>query len=216
MFGSRNKQKPDSPADSAATTTSAARTVSDASVGGVAPQPVAGPEADIAQLQAEVTTLRDQHLRNLAELRNANQRWQREKQEAVKYAEADFARELLVVLDGLERTLESARSAGDALSIAEGLRIVHEQFLKALAAHHIEPIQAAGVPFDPHVHEALMQRPSDDVSAGAVLQEVQRGFRMHDRVIRTARVIVSSGPATPTAATNEGAAPVSRQKGTGA
>ncbi len=172
------------PADAAAD--SQASVVADAA----APQT---PEAELARLREEVQALQAQRLRDLAELRNSQQRWQREKQEAVKYAEADFARELLVVLDGLERTQDSAKTASDVQSVAEGVRIVHEQFLKVLKLHRIEPIEALGATFDPHEHEALLQQPSSEHPAGTVLNVVQRGYRMHERVIRTARVVISSG-----------------------
>ena len=102
----------------------------------------------------------------MAELRNVTQRALREKQEALRYAEADFARELLVVLDDLERTQESAKSASDVQSVVEGVRIVYEHFLKVLRGREIEPIEAAGKPFDPNCHEAMMQQPSDKQPAG--------------------------------------------------
>jgi molecular chaperone GrpE len=156
--------------------------------------------AEAAQTEAAPTTeqelerLRDENLRLMAELRNVQQRAQRERQEALRYAEADFARDLLVILDDLERTQESARSAEDVKAVGEGVRIVYEHFLKVLRGRHIEPIEALGRPFDPDLHEALMQRPHDDQPAGTVIQELARGYRMRERVIRPSKVIVSSGP----------------------
>jgi len=144
------------------------------------------PEERIAELE-------DKNLRLMAELRNVNQRAQRERQEALRYAEADFARDLLVILDDLERTTESAQAAKDVAAVAEGVRIVHEHFLKVLGDHGITPIEATDQPFDPHLHEALMQQPSEDHPSGTVMQELARGYKMHDRVIRSTKVIVSSG-----------------------
>lgn len=147
--------------------------------------------------EQEIEKLRDENLRLVAELRNVTQRAQREKQEALRYAEADFARELLIVLDDLERTQESARTASKVQAVADGVRIVYEHFLKVLRGKQIEPIEALGKPFDPHWHEAMMQQPSDEHPAGTVMQEVARGYKMRDRVIRPAKVVVSSGPLTP-------------------
>jgi molecular chaperone GrpE len=157
--------------------------------------PVADAEtSELEALRRELAELRDKNLRLLAETRNLQQRAQREKSEALKYAEADFARELLVVLDDLVRTQESAQSGADAKAIADGVRIVQEHFLKVLKSRAVEPIEACGKPFDPHVHEALLQQPSTEHAAGMVIQELARGYKMHERVLRPARVIVSQGP----------------------
>jgi len=178
------------PGDPHAPRTRADETPAPAVEEGGAPAPLDSPEA----LRAEVEALRDKNLRLLAELRNVRERAQRDKSEAVRYAEAALARDLLVVLDDLERTRASSQSGAELESVLEALRIVHEHFLKVLADHHIQPIEAEGRPFDPELHEALLQQPSADVPAGVVLQELAPGYRMHDRVIRAARVIVSSGP----------------------
>lgn len=167
------------------------------------PIDLAEPPADANQNEAEpvvltpeqeIEKLRDDHLRMMAELRNVTQRAQREKQEALRYAEADFAKELLVVLDDLDRTLESINSDDDAPAIAEGVRIVHEHFLKVLRGRQIDPIKALGEPFDPELHEALMQQPSERYPAQTVMQELSRGYKMRERVIRPTKVVVSSGP----------------------
>jgi molecular chaperone GrpE len=153
------------------------------------------PEDELTALRREVEALRDKNLRALAEVQNTQKRAQREKEEALRYAEADFARELLVILDDFERTNESAKTATDVQAVAEGVRIVYEHFLKLLRSRGIAPIEAVGQPFDPAFHQALMQRPSDDHPAGTVIEEAARGYKMHDRVLRPSRVIVSTGPA---------------------
>ena len=154
----------------------------------------AAPEDELELLQNEVEELREKNLRLLADSRNFQQRSQRDKAEALKYAEADFARELLVVIDDLERTLDSAKTAEDVEAVADGVRIIYEHFLKVLRSRGIEAIEAEGRPFDPSFHEALMQQPSDEYPAGTVMQELARGYKMHDRVIRASRVVVSGGP----------------------
>ncbi len=155
----------------------------------------AAPESELDALRREVGELKDKNLRLLAEVQNQQKRFAREKQDALRYAEADFAKELLVILDDFERTQESAKTATDAKSVVDGVKIVHDHFLKVLQQRGITTIESVGKPFDPNVHEALMQQPSADVAAGSVIQEAARGFKMHDRVLRPARVIVSAGEA---------------------
>ena len=152
------------------------------------------PEKEELTPEQEIEKLRNDHLRVMAELRNVTQRAQREKQEALRYAEADFAKELLVVLDDLERTLASIDSSDETAAVAEGVRIVYDHFLKVLRGRHIEPIKALGEPFDPDMHEALMQQPSEEYPAQTVMHELAPGYKMRERVIRPAKVIVSSGP----------------------
>ena len=165
------------------------------------PATEAQPPSELDTLRGEVEALRDKNLRLLAETRNLQQRAQREKAEALKYAEAEFARDLLTVLDDLERTRRAAQEGAAPSAVADGVRIVYEHLLKVFKARGIEPIDALGQPFNPHLHEALLQQPSAEHPAGTVLEEVARGYRMHERVLRPARVVVSSGP--PPAATTE-------------
>lgn len=158
------------------------------------------PEEQVT-LQQEVEELRDKNLRLVAELQNLQKRAQREQTEAVRYAEANFARDLLVVIDDLERTLASAQEFESTGAVADGVRIVYEHLLKVFEQHGIRPIVAEGQPFDPDVHEAMLQQPSNEVPAGTVVKELNRGYKMHARVLRPSRVIVSSGAA---AAADEG------------
>jgi molecular chaperone GrpE len=156
--------------------------------------PDAGEASDeLGLLRREIQELRDKNLRLVADQRNLQQRLTRDKEEALRYAESDFAKELLVVIDDLDRTQESVRSGADAKVLADGVRIIQEHFEKVLRSRGVERITAEGRPFDPGLHEALMQQPSADVPAGTVLKELAPGYRMHDRVLRPARVIVSSG-----------------------
>lgn len=148
---------------------------------------------ELALLKREVQELRDKNLRLIADQRNLQQRLTRDKEQALRYAESDFAKELLVVIDDLDRTQESVRSGADAKALADGVRIIQEHFEKVLRSRGVERIAAEGQPFDPALHEALLQQPSADVPAGTVLKELAPGYRMHDRVLRPARVIVSSG-----------------------
>ncbi len=153
------------------------------------------PADELEAARREIEELRDKYLRALADARNIQQRAQRDREQLLRYAEQEFARDLLVVLDDLERAQASIAGGAPPETIAEGVRIVCEHFQKVLSARKVEPIEALGKPFDPDVHEAMMQQPSDQYPAGTVMQELARGYRMHERVIRPARVVVSTGPA---------------------
>jgi molecular chaperone GrpE len=159
-----------------------------------APEETPPTQDELAKLRQEVEELRDKNLRLLAESQNQQKRAQREKLETLRFAEAEFGRELLVVLDDLARTLEAAKAATDVKAVAEGVRILYEQLLKVLHGRHIRPIEAVGRPFDPQFHEALLQRPSSEHPAGTIMEELARGYQMHERVLRPSRVVVSSGP----------------------
>lgn len=154
-------------------------------------QQTESPADEVATLKKEVEELRERNLRLTAEMRNQLVRLQREKEESLRYAESAFAKQLLGVLDNLDRAVDATASATDPQSVAAGVKIVHEQFLKVLADHGIESILAEGQPFNPDVHEAVMQQPSADVQPGTVLQQLARGYQMHGRVLRPAKVIVS-------------------------
>ncbi|GMU82251.1 MAG: hypothetical protein AMXMBFR47_21220 [Planctomycetota bacterium] len=154
-------------------------------------QQTESPADEVATLKKEVEELRERNLRLTAEMRNQLVRLQREKEESLRYAESAFAKQLLGVLDNLDRAVDATASATDPQTVAAGVKIVHEQFLKVLADHGIESILAEGQPFNPDVHEAVMQQPSADVQPGTVLQQLARGYQMHGRVLRPAKVIVS-------------------------
>ncbi len=136
----------------------------------------------------------DKFLRAKANYQNLQKRAADEQRNAIRYANADFARSLVQVLDDFERTLEAAEEAPEAESIMSGVKLVYEKLLKLLGDHHIEPIEALGQPFDPHVHDAIMQEPCETLPPDSVLREIQRGYKLHDRVLRPARVVISKAP----------------------
>ncbi len=148
---------------------------------------------------AEQTNIdwQDKFLRAKADYQNLQKRATEEQRNAIRYANADFARSLVQVLDDFERTLEAAEEAPEADSIMSGVKLVYEKLLKLLGDHHIEPIEALGQPFDPHLHEALMQEPCETLPPDSVLREIERGYKLHDRVLRPARVVISKSPEPP-------------------
>ncbi len=136
----------------------------------------------------------DKFLRAKADYQNLQKRAADEQRNAIRYANADFARSLLQVIDDFERTLQAAENAPEADSVVSGVKLVYEKLLKLLGDHHIEPIEALGQPFDPHLHEALMQESSETHPPDSVIREIERGYTLHDRVLRPARVVVSKAP----------------------
>lgn len=154
--------------------------------------PAEGPSAEERLAVAE-----DRNLRLQAELQNVMGRTRRELDETRRYAAIGVARDLLPALDNIDRALEAAKAAGDAgrAGLADGFRMVRDQIAVALAQHGCEPIDTSpGTPFDPALHQAILQQPSAEVPEGAILFTAQAGYKLHDRVVRAAQVIVSSGP----------------------
>jgi molecular chaperone GrpE len=143
---------------------------------------------------AERDTHYDRLLRLQAELENFRKRMQREMEQSRQYQALPLARDLLPVLDNLRRALGAAEAAGNAAELVEGVNMVVKQFEDVLARHLVVPIEAVGQPFDAHLHEAVQQVPSPDHPPMTVVAEVERGYLLHDRVVRPAKVIVSSGP----------------------
>ncbi|MEQ8210827.1 MAG: nucleotide exchange factor GrpE [Lacipirellulaceae bacterium] len=147
------------------------------------------------QVVDEVSDLKDRALRLTAELENVRSRAARELIEERKYASLGLARDLLPVVDNVDRAIEAAEKDNESSSLLEGFQLVRQQLLSVLAQHQCEAIEAEGQPFDPQFHEAILQQPSDEIEANHVTMVTQVGYKMHDRVVRPSQVIVSSGPA---------------------
>lgn len=161
-----------------------------------APESAITPE-ELEALRARAAE-RDQYfelaLRTKAEFENYQKRNQREREQERKYWYTPLALDLLPVLDNLERALAAARQGGDKGSLVQGVAMVQTQFLDLLKRHGITRIEADGRAFDPNLHQAVMQQPTTDVEPGMIVQVLEQGFLNHDRVLRPAKVIVSSKP----------------------
>lgn len=129
-------------------------------------------------------------LRGRADFDNYQKRAARDLDTERKYAARGVITDLLPVMDNLDRALASAESNAEAGGIVEGIKIMRKQFFDVLRKHGVEPIFAVDEPFDPHLHEAVMQQPHPDKPPMNVVQTVQMGYRMHDRILRPAQVIV--------------------------
>ncbi len=149
----------------------------------------ATPEQRIEALEQE----RDEYLDNLkrlaADFDNYRKRVARDHESLIERAHERLVKELLPVLDDLERALEAAAEHEEA-KLEEGVRLVHRALSDALAREGLAEIETDGA-FDPHVHEALLAQPSEDAESGSVLQVLQKGYRLGGRVVRPARVVVA-------------------------
>jgi molecular chaperone GrpE len=135
----------------------------------------------------------DRYLRAQAELDNYRKRSQREFADAQRFREIDLLRDLLPVLDNVHRAIEAADKTADIESLRSGFRMTAQQLEKLLAAHGCEAIATDGEAFDPAVHDAILQQPAAGAAPGTVLGTALRGYRLHDRVVRPAQVIVAQG-----------------------
>ena len=161
--------------------------------GAVATQPA----DELEQLRRQAAEAQDRYLRGQAELDNTRKRLRREMDDERRYAELSLLADLLPVIDNINRAVEAAEKNADAASLLSGFKMVGQQLDRVLEKHHVKLIEAEGQPFDPAVHEAIMQRPSENHPPGTVIGVGQVGYKLHDRVVRPAQVIVSSNnPAT--------------------
>ena len=135
--------------------------------------------------------LQDRLLRLQAELENFRKRARREYDDAQRYREIDLLRDLLPVLDTVQRAIDAAEKTDDVESLRAGFRMTAQQIEKLLAAHGCATIPTDDQPFDPTVHDAIQQLAVPGKAAGTVVATVSRGFTLHDRVVRPAQVIVA-------------------------
>jgi molecular chaperone GrpE len=148
-------------------------------------------EQQLTEALAERDANYDRFLRTQAEFDNYRKRAQREMDEERKFAPLPIVRDLLPVLDNLRRATDAARAANEPSNLVQGIDLVLQQVEQVLARYGVTPIPAVGESFNPHLHEALTQMPSAEHPPMTVLQELERGYKLHDRVVRPGKVIVS-------------------------
>lgn len=153
------------------------------------------PVDEATALRQEVEQWKDKYLRSKAELQNALRRAENEQRDAIRYANASLLRSVIDVADDLDRTIEASAADHNIDSVVEGVRLIRDKLEKFMADQNVTAVEAEGQPFDPARHEALMRQPSADHEPGAIIQQVQKGYMMHDRVLRPAKVIVAAAPA---------------------
>jgi molecular chaperone GrpE len=144
-------------------------------------------------LQRERDALQDRLLRTAAEFDNYRKRMERDRRELSEYAASDVILELLPIVDNFERALQ-APAGPEPDAFRKGIELIHRQMLDLLRKRNVMPIEALGKAFDPNVHQAVMHEPSDAHREGEVMQELQRGFMIGDRLLRPAMVKVAKRP----------------------
>lgn len=153
-------------------------------------------ETTVENLKQQLAEAEKKSLIYQADLENFRRRKSKEMQDALKYASMPLITSLLQVLDNLDRALESAGTDESASSLREGVELVRTQLLDALESQGCQRIEAMGQVFDPNFHEAIQMQPHPEAAANTIILEAQSGFKLHDRVVRPAKVIISTGPAS--------------------
>jgi molecular chaperone GrpE len=153
----------------------------------------AGPSPREGELTAELEASRDRYLRLHADFENFRRRASRERLEAEQFGHQNLVKDLLTAVDNLDRAIDHARRSDGAEleSLLQGVELVRRELVAALVKHGVTAIEASGRPFDPALHEAMAQAPDDSVAPNTVIEELQRGYVLRDRLLRPARVIVS-------------------------
>jgi molecular chaperone GrpE len=147
---------------------------------------------NIQELEKKAAENYDKYVRAVAELDNYKKRAVREKADAIKYGNENLLRDILPLLDNMDRALEHACNSDDFDAFKKGLKLLQDQFLCCLQKHGVEQIEAVGKDFDPHVHEAMLQVESEEHEHSKVVSEFERGYLLNGRLLRPAKVSVCS------------------------
>ncbi len=173
---------------------SAEHTEPDESVAQDKPDELALLQTQLAAAEADVKQHYDLLLRERAELENFKRRIQREKSESLRFASEPLLRDLLPVIDNLERAVEHAKGNEGGQALVEGVELVLRSLLDTIGRHGVRRVPAKGESFDPSQHEAVLQVEHTEVAPNTVLDEHQSGYQLHDRLLRPAMVSVSKAP----------------------
>ena len=150
-------------------------------------------ESALSRMEGDLARFKDLALRSQADFDNYRKRAAREKEEAIRYANTSFLDRLIPIFDNFELGLAAAKTSGEASSILTGMDMIAKQLNDFLTETGVQPIDAAGQPFDPNQHEAVAQEESEEVPEGIVLRQLRRGYKLKERLLRAAIVIVSKG-----------------------
>ena len=148
---------------------------------------------NLRQLKTELNKYKDIALRSVADLDNYRKRMAREKDDAIRYANASFLERLIPILDNFELGLQAAKAGGSQSAVLDGMMMVFKQLQEFLASCGVETIDATGEHFDPNLHEAIAQEQSAEIEEGFVIRQLRKGYKLKDRLIRPANVVVSKG-----------------------
>ncbi|MFK5927041.1 MAG: nucleotide exchange factor GrpE [Desulfuromusa sp.] len=149
---------------------------------------------DLTQALSDAEEHQEQYLRTLADMDNLRKRTQRDKEELAKFANESILREILPVVDNLERAVEHAEQAASDEGLFEGVQMTLTQFSQLLNKFGVEPVDALGQPFDPAYHQAMGQLESDEYPVNTVVQQMQKGYQLNKRLLRPAFVMLAKTP----------------------
>jgi len=152
----------------------------------------AAPDANVVPVEDELKTLHDRYLRLAAEFENYKKRAQREQGEHARYANERLLKELLPVLDNLQRALQHTRQSGSTNGLVQGVELTCKQYLDALSRLGVRPIPSVGLPFDPAIHQAVATVEAKGHEPNTIVEEYESGYFFHDRVLRPATVTVAA------------------------
>jgi len=150
---------------------------------------------DLEKAQAEAAEMKSRYLRSVADMENYRKRIAREKQDIIRSAAANVVESLLPVLDNMKLGLQAAENHPEAKDVTYGFKMVDSQLKKSLSEQGLVELIPDGESFDPNLHECIAHQSSEEVEEDRIIQTVRAGYRLNDRLIRAANVIVSSGPA---------------------
>jgi len=159
-----------------------------------AEQQAAQPEAELAAKDREIAELKDKYLRVLADTENVRKRMRQQGEDSLRIQREGLLRDLLPIVDNLERAVEAARGAGSGGSIVEGVEMVLRSLMDFMRGHGVTSSDSVGRQFDPNLHEAVDHVESAAHEPNTVINEFHRGYQMGDRVLRPARVAVAKAP----------------------
>ena len=156
-------------------------------------KPEVSEDSLVAQMQTDLQRFRDLALRSQADFENFRKRAAREKEDAIKFSNASFLERLIPILDNFELGLNAARAGAENSPILMGMDMVAKQLTDFLLGSGVEPVNGEGQPFDPNLHEAVAQEESATVPEGTVVRQLRRGYKLRERLLRPATVVVSKG-----------------------
>lgn len=159
-----------------------------------APLDEASPAGESEDIAAQLQEANANYLRAKAEVENVLKRTRREIADERRYAALPVMRDLLTVVDNLQRAIDAPRQEENSTGLLEGVKMVQNQLETILDQHHCKKIKALAEPFNPNLHESIGQQPSDEIPANHVCQEIRVGYQLHDRVVRPSQVFISTGP----------------------
>ena len=152
------------------------------------------PKDPLTEALKQAEHWKDIAARNQAELDNYRKRMARDKTDAIKFANSGLLCELLPVIDSFQMGLDAAKLEDSESIITKGMEMVQKQLEEFLSTQGATEISAIGQPFDPNIHEAISQEAKDDIPEGNIITQIRKGYKLHDRLLRAANVIVSKGP----------------------